>query len=226
MRPELAGIGARPAARASFGERIVFMDDVGLNRHAVRGYWLMRLYGVPIERLHVLDGGIEAWRHAGLPLTADVPEADLADGLRQSMHLAELDPTLLATYEEVLAWSRESNAQPGAPTRLLDVRTAAEWVGEDLRARRGGHIPGARQRAFEDLLSADGTFRSLDAMLSLIRAGGAEPDEIRATYCQSGVRAALVWFVLSELAGHTMVKNYAGSWEDWGNRDGSPVEAP
>ncbi|MEO5884353.1 MAG: rhodanese-like domain-containing protein, partial [Candidatus Limnocylindrales bacterium] len=212
--------------RVGDGDRIVFMDDVGLNRHAARGYWLMRLYGVPSDRIHVLDGGIEAWRRAGQPLTADVPEADLADGLRQPMRLAELDATLLATYEEVLGWSGESTARPGAPTRLLDVRTAAEWVGEDLRARRGGHIPGARQRAYEDLLCADGTFRSLEAMLSLIKAGGAEPAEIRATYCQSGVRAALVWFVLSELAGHTMVKNYAGSWEDWGNRDDSPVEAP
>jgi thiosulfate/3-mercaptopyruvate sulfurtransferase len=212
--------------RVGEGDRIVFYDDVGLNRQAIRGYWLMRLYRFPKERLHILDGGIEAWRRADLPTTTEVPEPDLADGLRRPVTLGACDDSLIATYEEVLDWSREASAGPHAPTRLLDVRTAGEFVGTDLRARRGGHIPGARQRLFSDLLTDEGTFRPVDEMLSLVRASGADPGEVRATYCQGGVRAALAWFVLHELAGYERVKSYAGSWEEWGNRADSPIDAP
>lgn len=214
------------AWRVGEGDRVVLSDDVGLNRHAIRGYWLLRLYGFPADRAHVLDGGIDAWTRAEQPTTKDVPEADLADGLRRPIELGELDASLIATYDEVLAWSRESTTGTTPPTRTLDVRTAAEWVGTDLRATRGGHIPGARQRAFEDLLTPDGTFRSVDEMLSLIRGAGADPAQVRAAYCQSGVRASLAWFVLCELAGFTEVRNYAGSWEEWGNLPDSSVECP
>jgi thiosulfate/3-mercaptopyruvate sulfurtransferase len=211
--------------RVGDGDRVVFYDDVGLNRHAIRGYWLLRLYRYPADRVHILDGGIEAWRRAGGEMTQEVPEADLADGLRTPVTLGDRDDTLIATYDQVLAWSREA-AKSGGPTRILDVRTAAEWVGTDLRARRGGHIPGARQRCFVDLLTDEGTFRSVDEMVSLVRASGSDPAEIRATYCQGGVRAALVWFVLHELAGFDDVRSYAGSWEEWGNRTDSPIETP
>jgi thiosulfate/3-mercaptopyruvate sulfurtransferase len=211
--------------RVGDGDRVVFYDDIGLNRQAIRGYWLLRLYRYPADRLHILDGGIEAWRRAGGPTTKDVPEADLADALRVPVTLGQRDDALIATYEQVLAWSREAAASDG-PTRILDVRTAAEWVGTDLRAKRGGHIPGARQRCFVDLLTDEGTFRGVDEMISLVRASGADPAEVRATYCQGGVRAALVWFVLHELAGFDEVRSYAGSWEEWGNRSDSPIETP
>ena len=211
--------------RVGEGDRVVFYDDVGMNRQAIRGYWLLRLYRFPADRVHILDGGVEAWRRAGGETTTDPPEADLADGLRAPVTLGERDDALIATYDEVLAWSREA-AKPDGPTRILDVRTAAEWVGTDLRAKRGGHIPGARQRCFVDLLTDEGTFRSVDEMVSLVRASGADPAEIRATYCQGGVRAALVWFALHELAGFDEVRSYAGSWEEWGNRPESPIETP
>ena len=211
--------------RVGEGDRLVFYDDVGMNRQAIRGYWLLRLYGFPPDRIHILDGGIEAWRRVGGETSTEPPEADLADALRKPVVLGERDDALIATYDEVRAWSREAS-KPDGPTRVLDVRTAAEWVGADLRAKRGGHIPGARQRCFVDLLTDEGTFRGVDEMVSLVRASGAEPAEIRATYCQGGVRAALVWFVLHELAGFDEVRSYAGSWEEWGNRDESPIETP
>ena len=211
--------------RVGEGDRLVFYDDIGMNRQAIRGYWLLRLYRFPSDRVHILDGGIEAWRRAGGETSTEPPEADLADALRTPVVLGERDDTLIATYDEVRAWSREAS-KPDGPTRILDVRTAAEWVGADLRAKRGGHIPGARQRCFVDLLTDDGTFRSIEEMVSLVRASGADPSEIRATYCQGGVRAALVWFALHELAGFDEVRSYAGSWEEWGNREGSPIETP
>jgi len=211
--------------RVGEGDRLVFYDDVGQNRQAIRGYWLLRLYRFPSDRIHILDGGIEAWRRAGGETSTEPPEADLADALRKPVELGERDDSLIATYDEVRAWSREASKSDG-PTRILDVRTAAEWVGTDLRAKRGGHIPGARQRCFVDLLTEEGTFRSVDEMVSLVRASGADPAEIRATYCQGGVRAALVWFVLHELAGYDEVRSYAGSWEEWGNRSESPIETP
>lgn len=211
--------------RVGVGDRIVLYDDVGLNRHAIRGYWVLRLYRFPADRLHILDGGIEAWRPADGETTRDVPEADLADAQRSPQPLGERDDSLLATYEEVLAWSRESSAE-GGPTRLLDVRTAGEYLGTDVRAARGGHIPGARHRNFEDLVAVDGTLRPTEQVLAILAGSGVDPAEVRATYCQGAVRAALAWFVLHELAGLDGVKSYGGSWEEWGNRPDSPVTTP
>jgi thiosulfate/3-mercaptopyruvate sulfurtransferase len=211
--------------RVGEGDRVVFYDDIGQNRQAIRGYWLLRLYRYPADRLHILDGGIEAWRRAGGETTTDPPEPDLADALRKPVTLGERDEALIATYDEVRGWSREA-ARPGGPTRILDVRTAAEYVGSDVRALRSGHIPGARQRCFVDLLTDEGTFRGVDEMISLVRASGTEPADLRATYCQGGVRAALVWFALHELAGFDEVRSYAGSWEEWGNRADSPIDMP
>ncbi len=220
------------------GDRVVCYDDVGLNRHAIRLYWLLRLYGYPPHLVHVLDGGIEAWRRAvdaGSPgdLRADPwprdarPDQPPLDPRRSAGHrpavIGERDPTLLASVEQVAAWSRQA-ARPGGPTRILDVRSAAEFVGTDLRARRGGHVPGARHRYFEDFVAEDGTLRPPSQVLSLLRGSGVEPTELRAAYCQGGVRAALAWFVLHELAGLQDVCNFAGSWEEWGNREDVPVE--
>jgi thiosulfate/3-mercaptopyruvate sulfurtransferase len=87
------------------GDRVIFYDDAGQNRHAIRGYWFLRLYRFPADRVHVLDGGLSAWQAEGRPLTVDQPA--LAP-VATTESLSEQDPALIATAEDVLAWSREA----------------------------------------------------------------------------------------------------------------------
>ena len=159
-----------------------------------------------------------------MPTTTEVSEADPdADADREAGRRSASGTTRSSRpTTQVLAWSRESSASADAPTRILDVRTAGEWVGTDLRAKRGGHIPGARNRLFSDLLTDEGTFRPVEEMLSIIRSSGVDPAEVRATYCQGGVRAALAWFVLHELAGFEDVRELRGIVGGMGQPPGQP----
>lgn len=204
------------------GDRVVFYDDWARNRQAIRGLWLLRLYGWPADRVHVLDGGLTAWRAAGLPLTQAVPAPRSVD----PVVLQGGDAASLATREQVATWSAET--QRGGPIRILDVRKPAEFTGADLQSARGGHVPGAANLDWETFLHDDNTFRSPAEIRAAVdaavrAAGGEDASSLRAAYCQGGVRAAAAWFALTVLAG-VPIANYARSWEEWGNRADTPIE--
>jgi thiosulfate/3-mercaptopyruvate sulfurtransferase len=201
------------------GSRLVFYDD-SQGRHAIRGYWLMRLYRFPRERVHVLDGGLPLWRAQGRPTTTDVVTPHPA---AVTEPLGDRDDSLIATAEDMLAWSREA-AEPGGPTRLLDVRRIDEFLGLDVMAARGGRIAGSRHRLFTEFVESDGRLRPAEESLAILRGSGVNPGELRAVYCQGGIRSSLAWFALHEIAGLDEVRNYAASWEEWGSRLDLPVE--
>ena len=131
----------------------------------------MRLYRFPKDRLHILDGGIEAWRRAGQPTTTEVPEADLADGLRRPVELGERDDDLVATYEDVLSWSGEASARVLMAHRASSTSGAGRVGGHGLRAHAAATSRGPAA-PLRDLLTDEGTFRPVDEMVSLVARHG------------------------------------------------------
>jgi thiosulfate/3-mercaptopyruvate sulfurtransferase len=107
---------------------------------------------------------------------------------------------------------------------VLDVRSEDEYTGRNVRAKRGGHVPGAAHVEWTDATAGDNVLKPLEELRAMYEAQGVTPDKDVIAHCQLGVRASHTWFVLKHVLGYPNVRNYDGSWAEWGNRDDSPIE--
>ena len=179
---------------------------------AARGFWFAEYLGN--ADVHVLDGGMAAWSAAGLAIES-------ASDTPKSVKFA-IDPVAdsVATYSSIL------DALDDPDCVIVDNRSREEFVGTDRRARHGGAIPGAKHRDREELYDHDsGCMKSADELRALFVPLGATPDKDITLYCNTGYRSAHAYLAL-RLLDYPRVRNYVGSWQEWGNRDGLPIWTP
>ena len=188
---------------------VVYDDTSGIR--AARAFWFLEFFGHPDTR--VLDGGYTAWVSHGLPVTreAHVPKPTEWIGRR--------DEQILARWRDV----RDRLGQ--SDVIILDTRSDGEFCGTTVRAARGGAIPGAVHVEWTKNLGSDGAFKPADELRRMYAGAGLTPDREVITYCQGGYRAAHSYLAL-RLIGYPRVRNYIGSWKEWGDRTDLPIEHP
>jgi len=188
------------------------------NWFAAYTYWYFMYYGH--DNVRLMNGPREKWIGEGRETTTDVPSYESA-----SFSASEGDAAIRAMRDEVLTALDQS-------TKLVDVRSPAEYSGELIAmagyeqegAQRAGHIPGAASVPWAQAVKEDGTFKDADELRELYSGKGVLNGNDIIAYCRIGERSAHTWFVLHELLGEDNVKNYDGSWTEWGNMVGVPIE--
>lgn len=188
---------------------VVYDEQSGVR--AARAFWFLEYFGHPSVRL--LNGGFGAWTRAGLPVTRD------AAPLKPSTWTGSRESQALATWQDV----RRSLDRRLAV--ILDTRSDEEHCGTLVRAARGGAIPGAVHIEWTRNLGPDGAFKPAGELRRMYEAAGVTPDRDVITYCQGGYRAAHSYLAL-RLLGYPKVRNYVGSWKEWGDRTDLPIEVP
>jgi thiosulfate/3-mercaptopyruvate sulfurtransferase len=190
------------------------------NWFAAWAYWQLKLYGH--RDVRIIDGGRKFWLDNGLPLSTDAPQT-----APTSYRLPEADFALRAFRDDILP----RLGDPGLT--LVDVRSPAEFNGEIIAppgmsetAQRAGHIPGAASVPWAQTVRENGTFKSEEELRALYEAKGVTPDKDVIAYCRIGERSSHTWFVLHELLGYRRVRNYDGSWTEYGSLIGVPIEKP
>ncbi|OZY85648.1 sulfurtransferase [Cellvibrio mixtus] len=188
------------------------------NWFAAWGAWVFDVYGV--NNVKLLDGGRKKWESEGRPLS--VKQTSVKPG---NISLAEANPALRAYLSDVVSVAKQENAI----TKLVDIRSADEYSGKIFAPAgvqelsiRAGHIPGAVNVPWGQAVAADGTFKSAEELRKVYAAVGIDGTKPIITYCRIGERSSHTWFALKKILGYD-VKNYDGSWTEYGNSVGVPV---
>jgi thiosulfate/3-mercaptopyruvate sulfurtransferase len=196
---------------------VVFGDNN--NWFAAWAFWQLKYYGHADVR--IMNGGRKKWLEEKRELTADAPKVTPA-----TYKAKDPDDSIRARRDQVFAvLDKRHNAH------LVDVRSADEFTGKVIAppgmtetAQRGGHIPGAASIPWSQAANEDGTFKSADQLKQLYEGKGVRNDKEVIAYCRIGERSSHTWFVLKYLLGFDKVRNYDGSWTEWGNLVGAPIE--
>ncbi|ADI14217.1 sulfurtransferase [Truepera radiovictrix] len=219
----------QPEELAQLFERLGISNDTTIvlygdknNWWAAYAFWFFTYSGH--EHLKLMNGGRAKWVAEGKPMTTEVPQV-----ARASYTPGKRNPELRAFKEDVLKHLEKVRAGQGA---LVDVRSPAEFRGEVTHmpdypqegVLRGGHIPGAQSIPWAQAANADGTFKSVEELRALYEPKGVTKDKEIIAYCRIAERSSHSWFVLKYLLGYPNVKNYDGSWTEWGNSVGVPIE--
>ena len=204
------------------GDTTVALYGGNNNWFAAYAYWYYKVYGHRDVRL--VDGGRKAWELEGRKLITEAPRVTATSGYRP----AAQDLTIRAFRDQILADYLGNSA-----AALVDVRSPEEYRGEKLApdhlpneaAQRPGHIPGAANVPWARAVDTEtGRFLPVDQLRTLYGGQGLTPDRAIVAYCRIGERSAHTWFVLHELLGYPDVRNYDGSWTEWGSLVGAPIE--
>ncbi len=199
------------AERGVSADRPVVLYEETSGTRAARVFWFLEFFGHPDVR--VLDGGVRAWTAAGFPLS--------------HQHVAPAPTTWKGTRRtELLATWKDVHDRLGRPdVAVVDTRSDGEYFGTLVRSARGGAIPGAIHLEWKESLGPDGAFKPADDLRQMFARAGVTPDREVVPYCQGGYRAAHSYLAL-RLLGYARVRNYLGSWKEWGDRTDLPIEHP
>lgn len=190
------------------------------NWFATYAFWQLKMYGHP--DLKIMDGGRQKWMDEGRALTIAAPAVAAA-----SYAASDPDTSIRATRDYVLSVASTSNS-----VGLVDVRAPDEFNGTLLApanlpqegSQRGGHIPGAANIPWATAVAEDGTFKSVEELREIYGGKGISGESEIIAYCRIGERSSHTWFVLSQILGYGKVRNYDGSWTEYGSIVGAPIE--
>ena len=208
------------ASGVTKGTTLVLYGDFN-NWFAAFAYWIMKYYGV--EKVVLMNGGRKKWIAEDGEVTKEVPSYP-----RTSFKASSPNEDIRTYMDYVKKSLNQKNKI------LVDVRSPAEFTGEitappeypNEHAQRGGHIPRAVNIPWSSAVKEDGTFKSAEELSKLYHGKGVTPDKEVLTYCRIGERSSFTWFVLKYLLGYPKVRNYDGSWTEWGNMVRNPIEKP